>query len=80
MVRERTMPTTAIPSVAAIERAMKSEELGNIMSNLFARIDEMELDRRLEISMAQADRGELRPAREVIKEMREWLASEYAKN
>ena len=74
MVRERT----AIPSLTAIKHAMKSEELGDIMSNLFARIDEMELDRRLEISMAQADRGEGRPAREVIREMREWLASEYA--
>jgi hypothetical protein len=70
MVREKTMPMTEIPKAAAIRRAMKSPELGGIIDDVFAKIDEMELDRRLEISMAQTDRGELRPAREALREIK----------
>jgi hypothetical protein len=40
-------------------------------------LDEIELDRELAISLAEADRGELIPAEEVEKEIREKFLNGY---
>ena len=49
---------TATMTAPTIKRAMKTIGLGDRAGDFLAIIDEMELDRRLTISMAQADRGE----------------------
>jgi hypothetical protein len=55
-----------IASAAEIRRAMGTLRLGEWTDDL---LDEIELDRRLEISLAQADRGEMRPAEMIITEI-----------
>jgi hypothetical protein len=54
----KTMPTRVIPSIAAIRRAMENAEISGKLSKIFAKIEDMEFERRLNISIAQADRGE----------------------
>jgi hypothetical protein len=55
----------------AIKTAMSKIGLKERADDLLDMLDEIELDRRLKISMEQADRGELRDAREALKEIRE---------
>jgi hypothetical protein len=60
-------------SAAEIRRAMGTLRLGEWADDL---LDEIELDRRLEISLAQADRGEIRPADMIINEILEKLKND----
>ena len=77
MVRERTMPTTAIPNATAIKRAMKTIGLGERAGDLLAILDEMALDAMLERSIAAFDRGEGRPVDDFLKELDEEFANGY---
>ena len=68
---------TAVEVIAnetEIKNAMGVLGLGNFADDL---LDEIELDRELAISIAQADRGELIPIEVVEKEMKERFASGY---
>ena len=50
--------TTMTMTAPKIKRAMVNVGLGDRANEFLSILDEMELDRRLAISMAQADRGE----------------------
>jgi len=66
---------TLEPAIRAKEIKTAINSLGEDewTEKLLDTLDEMELDRRLEISLAQADRGEDRPAEEVINKVIEDL-------
>ena len=61
-------------SETEIKQAMGVLKLDGWVDDL---LDEIELDRRLKVSLEQADRGELRPAEEVEREMKEKFANGY---
>ena len=58
--------TEVIANEAEIKEAMSNLRLGNWADDV---LDEIELNRRLKISLEQADRGEVRPAEMVINEL-----------
>lgn len=60
------LATETMASATEIKRAMATLRLSEWTDDL---LDEIELDRRLEISLAQADRGEMRPAEMIINEL-----------
>ena len=61
-------------TVTEVKQAMKVLRLGEWTEDL---LDEIELDRRLKISLEQADRGEGRPIEEFEKELNQKFASGY---
>jgi hypothetical protein len=69
-----TMERTATAIEPKIKMAMENIGLGERADEL---LDEIEFDRRLEISLAQADRGEGTPAEEVEKRIKEKFANGY---
>jgi len=60
-------------TVTEVKQAMGTLRLGEWTEDL---LDEIELDRRLKISLEQADRGELRPAEMIINELLTELKNE----
>jgi hypothetical protein len=64
---------TEILTVTEVKQAMGMLRLGEWTEDL---LDEIELDRRLKISLEQADRGELRPAEMIINELLTELKNE----
>ena len=60
-----------------VKRAMTDIGLGNRINDLLARLDEIELDRRLAKSIAQADRGEFLSMEELMRELNEEFAKGY---
>jgi hypothetical protein len=58
--------TEVIANEAEIKEAMSNLRLGNWADDV---LNEIELNRRLKISLEQADRGEVRPAEMVINEL-----------
>ncbi len=54
-----------------IKTVIKSIEQDSWTESLLNRLDELEFERRLEISIEQANRGQVRPARQALKEIRE---------
>jgi hypothetical protein len=58
-----------------IKRAMKAIGLGDRAGDFLAIIDKMELDRNLEISIAQANRGEVISAEEFERRLDEKFAT-----
>jgi hypothetical protein len=54
-----------------IKTAMSKIGLEEKVEDLLDVLDEIELDRRLKISEEQEERGEVRDAREALKEIRE---------
>jgi len=68
---DKVTETTA--TATEIRKAMGTLRLGEWADDL---LDEIELDRRLEISIAQADRGEMRPAEMIINELLAKLKNE----
>ena len=56
---------------ATLKTAMSDIGLGNWTENLLDKLDEMELDRNLSISLEQSRRGQNKPARQAIREIRE---------
>jgi hypothetical protein len=73
--RRRYMATATMEAVSipTITRVMTEIGLERRTDDFLDKLDEMELDRRLEISLAQADRGEDRPAEEVVNKVLEDL-------
>jgi hypothetical protein len=67
------MATMEAVSIPTIIRAMNEIGLEDRTDNFLDKLDEMELDRRLEISLAQADKGLFRPTKEVVNEALEEL-------
>jgi hypothetical protein len=65
-----TMEAVSIPTIT---RVMNEIGLECRTDDFLDKLDEMELDRRLEISLAQADKGLLRPTKEVVNEVLEEL-------
>ena len=61
-------------SEAEIKQAMEVLRLDSWADDL---MDEIELNRRLEVSLAQADRGETFPIAELKKQFKENLANGY---
>ncbi|MCL2283304.1 MAG: hypothetical protein FWC26_08315 [Fibromonadales bacterium] len=68
------MATAIMANETEIANAMGVLGLGNFANDV---LDEIELDRELAISMAEAERGELISAEEVEKEIKEKFASGY---
>jgi hypothetical protein len=68
------MTTAIMANEAEIKEAMSALKLGNRVEDL---LDEIELQRHLKISLEQADRGELIPAEEVEKMIREKFTNGY---
>jgi hypothetical protein len=66
--------TQVIANETEIKQAMKSLRLDTWTDEL---LDEIELSRRLKISLEQADRGELRPADMIINELLTEIKSNY---
>jgi len=66
------MATEVIVNDTEIKEAMSVLGIDHWVDDL---MDEIELKRRLKISLEQADRGELRPTEMVISEIREKLKS-----
>jgi len=64
---------TELLTVTEVKQAMGTLRLGEWTEDL---LDEIELDRRLKISLEQADRGELRPAEMIINELLTELKNE----
>ncbi|MCL1966420.1 MAG: hypothetical protein FWF67_00905 [Fibromonadales bacterium] len=64
---------TEVLTVTEVKQAMGMLRLGEWTEDL---LDEIELDRRLKISLEQADRGELRPAEMIINELLTELKNE----
>jgi hypothetical protein len=60
------MATAIMASEVEIKQAMGVLGLGNLTDNL---LDEIELNRRLKISLEQADKGMTRPVEEAINEI-----------
>jgi len=58
--------TEVIANEAEIKQAMKVLGLDNWVDNV---LDEIELQRRLKISLEQADKGMTRPVKEVVNEI-----------
>jgi hypothetical protein len=69
-----TATATDTLTVTEVKQAMKVLRLGEWTEDL---LDEIELDRRLKISLEQADRGEGRPIEEFKKELNQKFASGY---
>jgi len=69
-----TATATDTLTVTEVKQAMKVLRLGEWTEDL---LDEIELDRRLKISLEQADRGEGRPIEEFEKELNQKFASGY---
>jgi len=69
--------TTMTMTAPKIKRAMVNVGLGDRANEFLSILDEMELDRRLAISMAQADRGEFVPMEELMRELDEEFAEGY---
>ena len=72
-----TMERKATAIKPNIKMAMENIGLGERAEDLLNMLEEMEFDRRLEISLAQADRGEGTPAEEVEKRIKEKFANGY---
>jgi hypothetical protein len=72
-----TMPCTATAIEPKIKMAMENIGLGERADDLLDMLNEMELDRRLEISLAQAARGEGKPIEEFKKEQEQRFANGY---
>jgi len=68
-----TMTLEPATRAREIKTAINSLEKDEWTEKLLDMLDEMELDRRLEISLAQADRGEDKPAEEAIGKVLEDL-------
>jgi hypothetical protein len=66
--------TEIIANETEIKQAMDVLGLGSLVDNL---LDEIELDRELAISIAQADRGETFPIEELEKQVMEKFANGY---
>jgi len=66
--------TALLANETEIANAMKVLRLGEWTDDL---LNEIELDRRLKISLEQADRGEVRPIEEFEKELNEKFANGY---
>ena len=66
--------TEVVANEAEIKQAMGVLGLGDLVDNL---LDEIELDRELAISIAQADRGETFPIGELEKQVMEKFANGY---
>jgi hypothetical protein len=71
------MATMTVTDTKTIKRAMRTIGLGDRTDDLLSILDKMELDRRLKISLEQADRGEVTPAEEVEKRIMEKFANGY---
>ena len=56
---------------ATLKMAMNDIGLGNWTENLFDKLDEMELDRNLSISLEQSRLGQKKPVKQALKEIRE---------
>jgi hypothetical protein len=54
-----------------LKKAMTNIGLDYRFDDLLDELDEMELDRNLSISMEQARKGQKKPARQALKEIRE---------
>jgi sensor histidine kinase regulating citrate/malate metabolism len=68
------MATALMANETEIKQAMGVLGLGNLTDNL---LDEIELDRRLKISLEQADKGLGRPIEDFKKELEQKFASGY---
>jgi len=66
--------TEIVANETEIKEAMTSLRLDGWIDDL---LDEIELNRRLKISLEQADRGELRPADMIINEITAELKNGY---
>jgi hypothetical protein len=71
-IMEFAKETETMASAAEIRRAMGTLRLGEWADDV---LDEIELDRRLKISIEQADRGELIPAGEAKQQIGELFAN-----
>jgi hypothetical protein len=67
------LATETMAGATEIKRTMATLRLSEWTDDL---LDEIELDRQLEISLAQADRGEMRPAEMIINELLAELKNE----
>jgi hypothetical protein len=72
-----TMERVATAIEPKIKMAMENIGLGERADDLLDMLDEIELDRELELSLAQADRGEKIPIEEAERIMRERFANGY---
>jgi hypothetical protein len=70
----KSMATAVTANEKEIKQAMSILRLDNWTDEL---LDEIELNRRLEISLEQADKGELRPADTIINELLAKIRSGY---
>ena len=66
-----TMTMEPATRAKQIKTVIKSIEQDSWTESLLNRLDELEFERRLEISIEQANRGQVRPARQALKEIRE---------
>ena len=66
-----TLTMEPVTRAKQIKTAIKSIEQDSWTESLLNRLDELEFERRLEISIEQANRGQVRPARQALKEIRE---------